>query len=299
MKHNFNIPYNAYIGLTYSCNCCCKHCYAHNRINNERSMMSKDAFIILLDRLHKLGTLSITYSHGETLLYPHYKEIFHYAHSLGFKQVLISNGILLSHEVAANLEALGIDVLLLSVDSLDEQEHDKNRGRIGCFSALMNAINVLQQSKITTKGFAITIAKRNQHKVGDIIDFAIKHGINYISLLSERSNDLSILPDVVVIADILRRFSSRVHIVTHDCRLNAELSNINFTTKKEKVFFNSNNECLVGNQISIDAYGDVRLCNFLEDVVGNIKTQSLNSIWDSVFDSCEKNLYGCGISTQT
>lgn len=298
MNRNFNIPYNAYIGLTYSCNCHCKHCYAHNRMNLERPMISKEDFIQLLHHLRELGTLSVTYSHGETLLYPHYRDIFRHAHDLGFTQVLISNGILLSHEVGVNLEALGIDVLLLSIDSLDEHEHDENRGRMGCFSALIDAIDVLRQLNITTKGLAITIAKRNQHKVGDIIDYAIQHGINYISLLSERSNALSTLPDVEVITDIIKCYGSRVHIVTHDCRLNNSLSNSAFMTKKEKAIFISNNECIVGNQISIDAYGDVRLCNFLEEVVGNIKTQSLISIWNSILTNCDNKLYECGINTQ-
>lgn len=71
---------NAHLGLTYACNMNCKHCYVKEkekkgiRFNQE----------VLLNRLQELGTFYITYTMGETLLWPDFPRFAIDAKERGF-----------------------------------------------------------------------------------------------------------------------------------------------------------------------------------------------------------------------
>lgn len=284
------IPYSIYLGLTYDCNCFCKHCYSRERVASSRRVLNVQHYKDLLIELKTLGALSITYSHGETLLAPFRFEIFKNANELGYRQTVISNGILLDKEQLAKLEEHNIGTVLLSMDHLCEMKHDLNRGREGCYKRLLTAIDILSNSTIYNKGLAVTISKKNEDELENIISFAIEKRLNFISLLTERDKGLADISFDKIIK-LLNKYDDLITITTHDIRFN-EFKNEEFFLKKSKLaknIFLNDNECMIGRQLSIDVYGDVRACNFSNKIIGNIFNENITAIWRKVKET--QNIY--------
>ena len=278
-----NIPYVAYIGLTYKCNCNCTHCYAHSRIDYSRRRLTTNDYFNLLEDLYNMGTVTVTYSHGETLLNDDWLAIFSHAHELGLNQTLISNGILLNREIINLLKQSGISTILVSMDSITEEKHDANRGIKGCYSKMINAIKLLGEMTDIKSGLAVTIASRNQDELEKIVRFAIENHIDFISLLTER--DCGVLADIdlKLVIDIIKKYHNLIDIVTHDYRLQEYVNFIGFETKREKMMFYADNCCRnFESQLSIDTYGDIRSCNFLEKIYGNYFNEGLKETWMNI-----------------
>lgn len=284
------VPYLAHIGLTYNCNCACFHCYASGRINNNRRQLTPYDYYKLLQELYSLGTVSITYSHGETLLCPFADKIFEYTHTLGIRQTLISNGILIDYHYIEKLVEVGIDALFLSLDSLKEESHNFNRQKFDAFKYVISSISALKYSNIHEKGIATTIAPRNESEIEDIVIFAIEQQMNTISFLSERGENGIADFNLNNIISVIRNYHSEINIVTHDPRLLRYVTEIGFSSKKKYNSFLEDNKCLCRrNIISIDIYGDVRLCNFIDDVYGNIFDTNITELWKTIIN------HGCNM----
>lgn len=280
------IPYVAYIGLTYDCNCNCTHCYAHSRIDHTRKQLTTNDYFALLDDLYCMGTIALTYSHGETLLNDNCMSIFSYAHKLGFEQTLITNGMLLNRENIKLLKQNGISTILISTDSNKEEEHDSNRGIKGCYKKMINAISVLGETTGIKSGLAVTVAKRNQNSVTEVIKLAIENHIDFVSLLTERNYGILADIDLKLLANIIKKYHNIIDIVTHDYRLEEYMDFIDLKTKREKRMFYADNYCRnFESQLSIDAYGDIRSCNFLEKVYGNYFIDGLKATWINLSQS--------------
>lgn len=290
-NEEINFPFVSHIGLTYSCNCHCRHCYANQRIMPNLKQMQKTDYFKLIDELYSLNTFSVTYSHGETLLCPFCFDILHYCRDKGLGQTLISNALLIKNIKHLNsLNDAGINSLFLSLDSLISEKHNNNRKNKDAFSCLMGAIKLLSSSNIKNKGIATSISEFNEEEIDDIINFCINNNIDSISILTERNNSMLCNIDLKSLSSVINKYKNKITIITHDYRLNNLRHNFNFLSPKEEEVFLSQNDCHFGKSIlSIDVYGDVRACNFQSKVYGNFFNEGLSGIWMNILKS--KKMY--------
>ncbi len=281
---NKRFPYKAFIGLTYNCNCLCNHCYARERYDDSRKKLSLNNYFDLIDQLYHLNTFSITYSHGETLLSSIKEKVFSYCSGKGFDQTLISNGILInSVESIDNLRNCGINTILLSIDSLQEEKHNLNRNNNNAFSKMMKAINFLSESDIKGRGVSVSVSNNNFDEIEGIIKFCIKKKMTMISLLTERNQSILQCIDIKRFIRIIDKYKDEIDILTHDFRLNQYSDSINWKSMKEQKLFEGQNICNKGDFfISIDIYGDVRACNFSHEIVGNYYDEPIFNIWEKI-----------------
>lgn len=93
-------PISVYLKLTTNCMLKCEFCSQAGKIIDEIKL--EDAKKIL-DELHVLGIVYIYYTGGEPLLYYAIKEILQYGYNLGFKQVLVTNGLLFAKKEMRDL----------------------------------------------------------------------------------------------------------------------------------------------------------------------------------------------------
>ena len=87
------LPLYVYIELTDSCNMNCKFCSVKNKNKNyiDIKLLKK----ILLD-LKELNILDVYYTGGEPLLHPDFEEIINFGYSLGIRQTILTNGLLIN-----------------------------------------------------------------------------------------------------------------------------------------------------------------------------------------------------------
>ncbi len=92
------VPAGALIELTHKCNFRCVHCYESN--HNRRDELSSSEWRLVIDRLKSAGVIDLNISGGEFLLRGDHRELAAYARERGFRVVLLTNGSLVTREIA-------------------------------------------------------------------------------------------------------------------------------------------------------------------------------------------------------
>lgn len=105
--------------ITTKCNQNCGYCL---RFMNLTELSLKQNLKILTN-LAECGIEELTWGGGEPMLYPHISQLIRTAHSLGIKNKVVSNGILLTYNRIDDI-AGALDTLTLSLDSTNSKTND-------------------------------------------------------------------------------------------------------------------------------------------------------------------------------
>lgn len=159
--------------ITTNCNLNCLYC--HRFLNIEELSLEENKKI--LNNLIKSGIKEITWSGGEPLLYQGIEELLKIASDNGIKNKIITNGILLSQN--KNLENIYdyIDLLTLSMDTIDNEINEQSgRGK----NNFENIKNILERAK--SKDIKVNIntvvSKLNKNKIKELANFLNQYNIN-------------------------------------------------------------------------------------------------------------------------
>ena len=136
------IPSLRYLELqmTDRCNLQCRHCYIGEGSHQD---LSKKPIQRVLEEFEEIQGLRLLISGGEPLLHPHFWEINDILRNYAFRSILLSNGTLITKEVAKKLRVHEVQV---SLDGMEEG-HESLRGK-GTFEKAMAAIDHLQQANL-------------------------------------------------------------------------------------------------------------------------------------------------------
>ena len=99
-------------------------------------------------------------------------ELAQYATDKGMRAVISTNGTLITKEIAAKLQKIGLSYVGVSLDGL-EKTHDRFRGKKGAFAAAIEGIRNCRDAGIKV-GIRFTVNKHNLTDVPDYVRFAEK-----------------------------------------------------------------------------------------------------------------------------
>ncbi len=126
--------------VTYRCNADCEFCHFGFSTELNRTPFAKDEDVISnLHQIRRLGVKFIDFTGGEPLLHKSIHLFVDEAKKLKM-QTSITTNCLLYPKFAEKL-AGKVDLLHFSLDSPDEEEHNRIR-RVKCFSSVMNSIQI-------------------------------------------------------------------------------------------------------------------------------------------------------------
>lgn len=282
------IPILVQLGLTYRCNLKCSHCYALYR--RDRDEFTLQEIRRLAHELRDAGSAAVVYSHGENMIRKDFHEAAAIFRDLGFYQTLMLNGFYVRNAAdASKLVDAGVNRTMISVDSVDPRVHDEVRGKAGAYQRAMSAIELLIDSDIDTVGFSCTIDRHNYAAIPAIVDLALRTGVQAISFMQNRYNlrdvfDRRAWLDYVdvcrTIYELMLANRGRVDIYTHD-PLMLTLLDDRLDDNEARADFIGANMCNVAtSMVSIDPVGNITGCNFIPEVIGNVREESFSSIWD-------------------
>jgi radical SAM protein with 4Fe4S-binding SPASM domain len=148
------IPSLRYLELqiTDRCNLQCRHCYIGESFHQDLSIGQIQK---VLEEFEEIQGLRLLLSGGEPLLHPHFWEINNILRNHAFRSVLLSNGTLITQEVAKRFRVHEVQI---SLDGM-KQGHESLRGK-GTFEKTMMAIDHLQEANIRVS-VATMIHRRN------------------------------------------------------------------------------------------------------------------------------------------
>ena len=177
--------------LTSRCNEKCRHCY----LPDTRNLHDIEIVlaISILDQLADMGTLKVTFSGGECLLYPDLIPILRHAREKDFSISLLSNLTMLNDEIISALKDANIDLLQASVYSMEPEEHDYITRLPGSHAKTIQGIERLIAADVPVQISCPTM-RRTYKSYKDVLDWAYSHGIkgytDYIMMArSDRTTD--------------------------------------------------------------------------------------------------------------
>jgi MoaA/NifB/PqqE/SkfB family radical SAM enzyme len=163
---------------TLQCNLTCRHCYSSSEPSLKKSI-SPEHIVHFLQYARTYGFEVLSVSGGEPFLYPHLEELLIKSHSLGNKNIAVSNGMLLKAEKAKRA-LRHLDVLAISIDG-EEAFHDNMRNLQGAFRKMNEGVKVLRENEINF-GFIHTVTEHSWEILLWLADFAYTNGALLLQL---------------------------------------------------------------------------------------------------------------------
>ena len=126
--------------LTYRCNAFCEFCHFGNHENFDGTPYAKlDDFKSNVKQLAELGVKFIDLTGGEPLLHKDIHLMAEFAKSFNMQTSITSNGLL--YPKFADKLAGKINLLHFSLDSPDEEEHNKIR-KVNCYNHVLKSLDI-------------------------------------------------------------------------------------------------------------------------------------------------------------
>ncbi len=252
---------------TLKCNLKCSHCYSSSA-PHFRDVIDLELIKPFLLSAFQLGFNTIAVSGGEPFLYKDLDKVLAFTKAIGYKNTLVSNGMLLKTSLAKRSFPF-IDFMAISVDG-NESQHDLIRGQKGAFRKMLDGINIIKQQNIPF-GFAHTVNAHNWKNIIDLDEWARKQGANLLqlhpleSIGRAKSNcqdilmDIDTLHKIYIISNLLRRESTDTYKVQldllHQHEIKEDPSVIKYFGENFKIKLNNFASAL--QSLIIDEKGDI------------------------------------------
>jgi pyruvate-formate lyase-activating enzyme len=144
-------PFRISIDVTDRCNLQCPTC-SKWRQPPSREELDLEQWKLVLDRLRGVSLLGeISIGGGEPFMRTDLFQIIESAKERGFRADLISNGWLVDESVLKELEGIGLDTMMISLNSLSPSIHDASRDRQGCHERIMELIEAWRTGERRTR----------------------------------------------------------------------------------------------------------------------------------------------------
>ncbi len=259
--------------FTKKCNLKCLYCYASagEPLESELSLAELKSAIL---QAKELGAKKIILlGGGEPLLFYGLTEIVNYIHSLGLKQVLFTNGTLITEKIACFLFDKTVSVIVKG-NSLKASVQDELAGVDGAFKKIRNGLQHLMNAGYPSKnaklGIQTVICRQNIEEIPAIWEWARENCIiPYFEMLTYQGRAKENIEQLMVSTyNIKKAFK---HLETID----KERFSINWEPHPTIAAFSCKRHlysCLVNSQ------GYINPCSGIDIAIGNIKDRSLKDI---------------------
>jgi radical SAM protein with 4Fe4S-binding SPASM domain len=152
------IPISVLWEMTWRCNQKCAHCFQYEA--NPQEELSTAEGIDLLEQLARAGALFLVLTGGEPLVRSDFFELCKRARELNFAISLLTNGTLVTPEIARRLHALAFMDIQISILGARAETHDAITGAPGSFEQAVNAIKLLRSEGLRVTA-GVTLLKQN------------------------------------------------------------------------------------------------------------------------------------------
>lgn len=280
-----SLPVLSEVAVTYKCNLSCKFCYAGCSCTKkplESEMSFEEAKIILSKIRFDAEVPSVSFTGGEPCLRDDLCDMVRFASDIGLRVNLITNGTLITEQLAKRLRKAGLRSAQISIEGPSAEVHDMLTGVPGSFERALQGIRFLREQQVYVHTNT-TINRLNMERVTEMADLAKSLGLPRFSMnmvmpcgstdLEETSVTYSEIGEVVL---RVKRRARQVGIEfmwyspTPYCLFNPIASGL------------GSKACAAcDGLLSIAPNGDVLPCSSRVDPVGNLLIQDFESLWNS------------------
>ncbi len=170
-------PFMVSYSITTKCNLKCKHCYSDSVEQASPDELSTEEAFRLMDDLSEWGIGLLIIDGGEPLCREDLLDVVKYASSKGIRTTIGSNGTLIDEAMARKMLDAGIMSVAISVDGADAQTHDSFRGISGAFEQAIKGVETCRTIGLPFQ-FNMVIRKETLSQLEDMLRLAVDYGAN-------------------------------------------------------------------------------------------------------------------------
>ena len=264
------------LDITYKCNFRCRHCYnssgEHNLCNKE---LSDEEMVVLVKGIAEYNPDSVCICGGETLLR---KELVYEIGNIWKKcdcsYNIVTNGYLMTDEIAKNLKKSGYSLVQVSIDGLKEN-YEWLRGVEGGFEKAVEAVKCVKRAGLMAAVSCVPLS-RNVDDVGIIIEMCDELGVEAFRMQplmqlgrAEGINKEFVIQDgYVQIIDTIQKYRS----ILRDKKSQLQLE---WGDPIEHLITIGNGNTALGS-LHLSAYGEILVSPYIPLSIGSIKKHTFN-----------------------
>ena len=273
-------PYRMDLAVTYRCNNDCAHCY--NARERNFPELTTEQWFKIIDDLWALGVPHIVFTGGEATLRDDLPELIHHAELNGQITGLNTNARRLADmSYVQQLVDAGLDHVQITVESCDEQIHDEMMRVNGAFKQTIAGL----KNVLSTRLYVMTnttMLQTNIHRIPDTLDFLADLGVPTIGLnaliysgngltvgTGLRESELQPILDIATQKTSARGQRLIWYTPTQYCEFDPTASNLGVKGCTAALY-----------SMCIESNGDVLPCQSYYTSLGNMLTDSWDSIWN-------------------
>lgn len=265
-SHIWGYPTAVMIEPTNICNLKCPLCPSGNgTLKRPKGYMSFNLFRKIIDEVKNYATMIILWNQGEPYLNPEINQMVKYATDAGLFTLTSTN--LNADMDADEIVKSGIDSMIVSVDGATQETYNQYRVNGNLDKVITNVKNIVEAKKRLKSATPIIrwqflVMKHNEHEIEKIKQMAKELDVDQLSFKTIQiytKDDIKFLPD------------------------NPKYRRYKLSGEEFEIKFKMENKCRrMWQQPVVNWNGDVAICCYDKDIefpVGNVKEQSLLSIW--------------------
>jgi radical SAM protein with 4Fe4S-binding SPASM domain len=170
-------PFMVSYSITTKCNLKCKHCYSSSVEEAAPDELSTEGAFRLVDDLSAWGIGLLIIDGGEPLCREDMLDIVKYASSKGIRTTIGSNGTLIDEVMAKKMINAGVMAVAISVDGVDAATHDSFRGVDGAFEQTLKGIEACRSAGLPFQ-LNMVVSKHNLPQLEGMLQLAVDLGAN-------------------------------------------------------------------------------------------------------------------------
>lgn len=199
ISNKFNVPLapplTSAVQVTLRCNSKCSYCPLWRLRNGYQ--VSLNNLDEVFNSLRKIGVRSVTLTGGGPLTRKDLEEVVSLAKHHGMLVDVCTNGILLTKERALKLAEVGVNGIMLSLDTSDPEIYEKHRGIPFRFAerALTSLVYITNQYPAIHGNVTCVVSRYNIGKLVSFVNWIYEYGEGKISVTLQPFHRLPPFPD--------------------------------------------------------------------------------------------------------
>lgn len=277
--------------VTLRCNIKCQQC-AIWRMPKPEELTTDEWKKVIFDLRKWIGPYRVQLAGGETFVRNDITEIIRFATQNDVLTGVVSNGTMITRELAKEIVASGLGYIHISVDGITAAIHDHIRGIPGLHTKTMAAIDYLSEysrGSGMSVCMATVISRKNMHELTDLVDFVERKGLNGIifnPLGPTIDSDSDWYKKTDLWFDDLEEINRVLDRLIELKKKGARILNPPEQFQEMKMYFEKpyllrRDKCMVGiTNLSITCDGYIHTC-FKMPPLGNVREATPEEVWDS------------------
>jgi len=291
MDRGLSKPTRVILCMTLRCNIKCMQC-AIWRMPATDELTTDEWKKVISDLRSWLGPCRVQLAGGETFVRKDITDIVSHATGNDVLTGVVSNGILITKELARKIVDSGLGYIHISVDGVTAEVHDHIRGIPGLHAKTMTALGHLAEAG-RGSGMSICMAtiinRRNMHELAAIVRKAEEMGLDGV-IFNPLGPTIDSDPEWFRKTDLWFDDLGEINGVLDDLiamkKAGAKILNPPEQFEGMKDYFANptllmREHCMVGvTNLSITADGNIHTC-FKMPPLGNVRQTTPQAVWDS------------------